>query len=72
MPAPNIQYENLRAEMSRRNLMISDIAAALSVTRETAGKKLARKYGFTLHEAFLVLKLFPGLSLEYLFQEEKV
>lgn len=72
LPAPHIEYENLRGEMARKNLRITDLAAALEITRATLGKKLARKYPLTLDEAFILRDtFFPECTLEYLFLTKK-
>ena len=37
MPAANIKYPNLRAEMARKNITIQDIAEVITTGRDTAG-----------------------------------
>lgn len=41
MPAANIKYPNLRAEMARKNITIQDIAEVITTGRDTAGAKLS-------------------------------
>lgn len=71
MPRANkIAFENLRAEMGRKELTIGKIAAAIGMNRATLGKKLSREYPLKLNEAFLIIhKCFPGERLEYIFKE---
>lgn len=66
----NIVYSNLRAEMARHNLGITDIANKLGLTRETVSKKLSGKSKITLDEAMEIKKiLFFDKNVEYLFKE---
>lgn len=66
----NIVYSNLRAEMARHNLGITDIAKKLGLTRETVSKKLSGKSKITLDEAMEIKKiLFFDKNVEYLFKE---
>jgi transcriptional regulator with XRE-family HTH domain len=68
--ASNIVFSNLRAEMARKGITIQRIADALDVNRDTAARKLSRRSPITLSDASIIRnRLFPGLSLHYLFQE---
>ena len=61
-------FHNLRAEMAREGLNIIAVAKAIKVTPKSAGKKLSGKTEFTLTEIQTIkTKLFPSLSLDYLF-----
>lgn len=71
MPAPNIIYPNLRAEMARRKIAILDIAKAIHTTRDTAGGKLAGKRPLHLDEAEqIVASFFPDMDIGVLFAKE--
>lgn len=68
MAQSNIAFENLRAEMGRRNIGIKDIAAACSFNRDTLSRKLSRKSPLNLDEAFTIQEImFPDLDVRYLF-----
>lgn len=68
--ANRIAYENLRAEMGRKNLTIGGIAETIGMNRETLGRKLARKCPLKLNEAFQIMRAcFPDSSIEYIFKE---
>jgi Plasmid maintenance system antidote protein len=62
-------HPNLRAEMARRGITISDIAKLLGVRYATACDKLNGKYRFYYDEALKIKRhFFPDCSLEYLFE----
>lgn len=70
MASSNISYSNLRAEMGRSQLSIQDIAVKIGMSRDTLGRKLARKAPIALDEAFSIASLFPeNNSVPYLFSE---
>ena len=70
MAQANIVFENLRAEMARKEIRIRHIAWTLDVNRDTAARKLSGKVPITLSEAFRIQRIyFPDLTLQYLFQE---
>lgn len=66
---PNgIVYANLRAEMSRDNIGIKDIARTCDFNRDTLARKLAKKSPLYLDEAFKIQQaFFPDKELRYLF-----
>ena len=66
---PNgIAYPNLRAEMGRKGVGITDIATALNYNRDTLSRKLSRKSPITLSEAFRIqVVVFPDCDIRYLF-----
>ncbi len=66
---PNgIIYANLRAEMSRGNIRIMDIAKTCDFNRDTLARKLAKKSPLYLDEAFKIQQsFFPDKDLRYLF-----
>lgn len=67
----NISFSNLRAEMSRINLGIADMATGLGYNRDTLSRKLAKKSPLNLDEAFHIQKqYFPDLDVRYLFAED--
>lgn len=64
-----IAFENLRVEMARKSLTISDIADKIQVNRSTLSKKFTTQSEFiNLKEASRISKLL-GCSVEYLFSE---
>lgn len=66
----NIAFENLRAEMARRQLSITEIANYLGITRDTLGSKLSRKRAINLDEALRIAReFFPEKDVYYLFKE---
>ena len=71
MAAPNnIAFANLRAEMGRANITISDISISLDINRDTLGRKLSRNSPLNLDEAFAIRNtFFPELDITYLFRE---
>lgn len=62
-------FNNLNAEIARRNLKTSDIAKLLGVSVKTAANKLAGRTEFTLSEVKKIASLFPNVSIAYLFDE---
>lgn len=70
MAKANIAFKNLRAEMARKDVNVSDLADRLHIARGTAGRKLARKQPITLDEAFVIAEtFFPEKDVHYLFAE---
>ena len=70
MASSNVAFSNLRAEMARKNVTITAVARVIGVSRDTAGKKLARKAPIQLDEAFAIRdSFFPGIEVSYLFAE---
>lgn len=66
----NIAYENLRVEMARKQLSITEIAAYLGITRDTLSYKLSGKRSINLDEALRIArKFFPEHDVYYLFKE---
>lgn len=66
----NIAFVNLRAEMARKQLSISEIANYLGIIRDTLGYKLARKRPINLDEALYISnKFFPERDVYHLFNE---
>lgn len=65
-----IMFKNLRAEMARKEITISDMAAKLGITRDTLGYKLSGKRMINLNEALSIAKeFFPECDVYYLFEE---
>lgn len=63
-------YSNLRAEIARQDLKISDFAQEWKCNRDTVSRKLSGKSSITLDEAFAIQrKFFPEMDLRTLFQE---
>lgn len=66
----NVAFENLRAEMGRKQLTIAKMADYLGITRDTLGNKLSRKRPINLDEALRIArKFFPNTDVYYLFKE---
>ena len=65
-------YSNLKAEMVRQNFTVSDISGIIGTTEKTARDKINGKTEFSIYQAFQVRdKLFPSLSMEYLFNNNE-
>ena len=70
MKHSKIMFENLRVEMARKNITITEIAKTIGVNRDTLGKKFSGKSSLNLDEAFLIQKrFFPDMEIQLLFQE---
>lgn len=66
----NIVFENLRAEMARKQLSILEISNFLGITRDTLGYKLSGKRPINLDEALRIAReFFPEHDIYYLFKE---
>lgn len=64
-------YQNLKAEMARRNLTKRDIAQRLNKKERVIRNRFNGRTPFTLPEAFAIRDaFFPGASLDYLFQRD--
>lgn len=73
MRANNVVFDNLRAEMGRKNIGIGDIAKAIGINRDTLARKLSGKSPLYLSEAFKIERaLFPESDVRYLFAELEV
>lgn len=65
-----IAFSALRAEMSRSNITVSDLAAEIGCTRDTMSNWLSMKTKISLETAFAIQqKHFPHISLWELFAE---
>ena len=63
-------FPNLRAEITRRNVKMADVAEAIGLSETHFSLKMTGKYGFTLREAFAIKQfLKTKLSIDELFQE---
>lgn len=63
-------YQNLRAEMARKNLSKRDIAHRLNKKERVIRNRFSGRTPFTLPEAAAIRdQFFPGVSLDYLFQD---
>lgn len=64
-------FPNLRAEMVRSGLVVSDIARAIHKTDKSVRSKLNGMGEFTLGEVVSIRdQLFPGMELDFLFERE--
>lgn len=71
MRASNIAYPNLRAEMSRINLGIVEMADGMKCNRDTLARKLSKRSPLFLDEAFNIqMTFFPDMNVKYLFEDE--
>lgn len=65
-------YPNLRAEMARKRIMITQISSHLKLRHATVSDKINGKFRFYYDEAFEIKKtFFPEHNLEYLFEFEE-
>ena len=72
MRASNIAFDNLRAEMSRKNIGVCDLAQVIGVNRDTLARKLSKRSPLNLDEAFEIQrKVFPEMDIRYLFEDDK-
>ncbi|WP_339246783.1 helix-turn-helix transcriptional regulator [Paenibacillus sp. FSL R10-2796] len=61
-------YSNLRVEMLKKNITVSDIAKTLQKRRSTVGDKINGRYRMHVDEAFAIKDaFFPESSIDYLF-----
>ena len=71
MGRSRISYENLRAEMGRKNITIKDMASLCGYSRDRLARKLSKKTPLNLAEAFQIQqKVFPDKDIYYLFDLE--
>lgn len=63
-------FTNLVAEIAKKGLKKTEIASRLGMTPETLKNKLTGKTEFTLDEIKILLNIFSGYSMEYLFHKE--
>lgn len=69
----NIAFDNLRAEMSRKNIGITEMARTINVNRDTLARRLASKSRITLRDAFAIqVAFFPELDIRYLFHGAEI
>jgi transcriptional regulator with XRE-family HTH domain len=70
MRIASVSFENLRAEMARKNITGVDISKSLNMTRDTLRNKLSRKSPLALDEACAIARIFfPDKDVRYLFSE---
>ena len=70
MQNSNIAFANLRAEMSRRNIGVVEMARRLGWNRDTLARKLSGRSSINLDEAFLIQRTcFPSMDVKYPFAE---
>ena len=73
MRRSNIAFDNLRAEMSRKNIGITEMARILDVNRDTLARRLACKSRISLRDAFAIQRIFfPESDIRYLFHGAEV
>lgn len=73
MRTSKIAYPNLRAEMSRKNIGLVEMAEGVNSNRDTLARKLSNKSKLTLADAFSIQQqFFPELDVTYLFASQGV
>lgn len=66
-------FPNLEAEIARNHLTNADCAKACGISEKSFSNKKTGKTEFVLPEMMaLKKKLFPGCTLEYLFEQRQV
>ena len=65
----NEMYQNLKAEMARRNLNSKEFAEKIKMKHSTFLSRLRGNVDFTLPEALRIKEFFNGLAIEYLFEK---
>ena len=66
-----VSYPNLRAEMARENIAITDLMRVTGKSRSGVSKNLNGKGCFSVDESLAIRDdLFPDLSIDYLFSNE--
>lgn len=65
-------FPNLKAEMARNKLTAKAMSGMVGITPESMQNKLLGRTEFKLGEMKTIQSIFPGCSLEYLFQSEEV
>ena len=66
----NIAYDNLRAEMARRNIGVGNLAKMCGYNRDTLSRKLSKKSPLNLDDAFKIQRTaFPESDIRYLFDD---
>lgn len=66
-------FENLKAEMSRKNITIMDLSRdkELNLSYETLRNKFSGKTEWNKREMWIIKKnFFPDKSIEYLFEQK--
>ncbi|WP_051459462.1 helix-turn-helix domain-containing protein [Paenibacillus zanthoxyli] len=64
-------YTNLRSEMEKRGVTISDISRGLKMRRATVSDKIHGKYRFYYDEVQKIKnEFFPDCEIEYLFSTD--
>lgn len=62
-------FPNLKAEMARKGVTMSDLAKRIDVTLPTLSNKMAGKYQFTLREITEIKRILKvDIPLEILFE----
>lgn len=70
MRKSNIIFEEVRVEMAKQNLGITEMASRLHCNRDTLSRKLSGKTMLTLDEAFEIQRtFFPDKDIISLFKE---
>ena len=60
-------YGNLVAEMKKAKITQTDLAKHLGITKNSINKKLQGKFSWKRDEMFMIKKIFPECTIEYLF-----
>lgn len=66
----NVAFANIRAEMGRRQVTITEIARMTGMCKDTVSRKLSMQAPISLAEAYWIRDCcFPECSVSYLFSE---
>lgn len=67
-----MSYSNLRAEMARKNISITDLMKVTGKSRSGVSNNLNGKGSFSVNESLAIRnRFFPELSIDYLFSNEE-
>ena len=66
-------FRNLAAEKARFGITNEQIGEVIGKSKDSVDKKMSGEVGFKLNEMNAIKnKFFPGLTLDYLFEEDTV
>lgn len=63
-------FPNLRAEMARNKMTAKQLSEAAGFTYESFKNKMSGSTEFKLGEMLAIQSIFPGCTLEYLFERD--
>lgn len=65
-------FGNLRYELARKGMTIKELAEKIDRSYDTVKKKMKGKFEFTRKEMLAIQKEFPGCTVTYLFDLDKL